>query len=1130
MAFPATPLPIVVELDLDGTWTDITSYVYQRDQIRITRGRSDWADQVDPSTLNLTLDNRDGRFSWRKPDGPYFGLIGRNTPIRVSVDIGESYMYSNGSTASVTGAFTVDNAAFDIVGDIDIRYEATLENWAIDGSVELCGKGTYTSNDISWLLVTNDGALGLWWSPDGTSASRVEVYSTIPLPVTSPHRIAVRAALDVDNGAGGHTVTFYTADSITGTWAPLGDPVTGAGVTSIFNSTAGVSTGSGLTGLTFPGTLGKTHKFELRNSAGTVVANPDFTIQTPGAASFADATGKTWTIQTNSYLSNRKTRFIGEVSSWPVRWDTGGFDVYVKLEAAGVMRRLGIATSPLSSTLKRAIPRYSPLAYWPMEDRGTATSSASPLPRNLPMTTAGLNWESDSTLASSAPLPVLETIGGVAPEFMGTVPRPFGAAITAWTVDWMYRQNTINPSLFTYMRVLSTGGTVAEWYIQIDTNTTRIRAKDDEGATVFTQDIATGTDLFNQWIRVHFTVAQNGGNVDWSINFTDVGGDAGGFAASFAGTAGIPSGVASPPDGYAADLDGMAIGHIAVWGDATSAATAYTGAVDAWAGETAGARMERLADEESLPFSLFGLVDEEERVGTQGQAEVVNLLRDAGEADQGILYESREVAEIAYRDLGSLYDQPVTLSLDYEGSDGLVTPIDPTDDDQYVRNDIEVTLPNGGSGYAVSEEGSLSILAPPLGVGRYHEALSLDLFEDAQAEQLAGWRLHLGTWDEARFPKLTVLLQKATHMIEDVAAMDIGHVLEITNPPAWLPPDAISLMSQGYTEVLHQFQWEFEFNCTPAGPYTTAHIGEASSAFDGPAVRADTAGCELIEGLTTTETAVDVLTTGSYQWVDSATYASDFPFDVRVGGETMTVTALTGFVVDSFTRTVANAWGAPDVGATWSFAGGTSADYAVGSGYGSMTLPTLNVSRRTFFTAAHADSDTYVDVATNALATGASLFGGPMARQTDGNNLYMARLEFTTAGAIILTLRRRSAAVETQLAAFTTGLTHVAATFYRVRFQATGSALRARVWAVGTQEPATWQVTATDTTFATAQTIGCLGIAGTGNTNVSPQTRFDNFQVVNPQTMTVTRSVNGVVKSHLTGADIRLAVTPIVAL
>jgi hypothetical protein len=80
VAFPSTPLPVTVELQLNGTWTDITSKVYVRDPITIKRGRSSEGQNVDPSTCQLTLDNRGGTFSPRNPTGPYYGAWAATRP------------------------------------------------------------------------------------------------------------------------------------------------------------------------------------------------------------------------------------------------------------------------------------------------------------------------------------------------------------------------------------------------------------------------------------------------------------------------------------------------------------------------------------------------------------------------------------------------------------------------------------------------------------------------------------------------------------------------------------------------------------------------------------------------------------------------------------------------------------------------------------------------------------------------------------------------------------------------------------------------------------------------------------------------------------------------------------------
>jgi hypothetical protein len=85
VAGPTDPIGLTVELYLGALgWTDISTFVYYRDRVRISRGRPNEASRIQPQTCSLTLNNADGRFSPRNPNGPWYGIIGRNTPLRVS--------------------------------------------------------------------------------------------------------------------------------------------------------------------------------------------------------------------------------------------------------------------------------------------------------------------------------------------------------------------------------------------------------------------------------------------------------------------------------------------------------------------------------------------------------------------------------------------------------------------------------------------------------------------------------------------------------------------------------------------------------------------------------------------------------------------------------------------------------------------------------------------------------------------------------------------------------------------------------------------------------------------------------------------------------------------------------------
>jgi hypothetical protein len=244
----------------------------------------------------------------------------------------------------------------------------------------------------------------------------------------------------------------------------------------------------------------------------------------------------------------------------------------------------------------------------------------------------------------------------------------------------------------------------------------------------------------------------------------------------------------------------------------------------------------------------------------------------------------------------------------------------------------------------------------------------------------------------------------------------------------------------------------------------------------------------------------------------------------------MRVTNIANYLTDTFNRTSSSSWGTADTGQVWQTGGGVATDYAVGSGYGSHTLTTTNVTRRSFIDSTVNDLDLYVDVTSSAAATGASLMGGPTARYLDSDNLYTARLEFTTGAVVNLTLRKRVNIVETQLATYALVDPYVAGTYYRIRFNVSGTTLRAKAWIATDAETPEWQMTVVDSDLPTTSYIGTRSIAATGNTNVNPVIRYQNLRIVNPQIFTVTRSINSVVKAQAAGTDIRLAYPTYIAL
>ncbi|MGW6395403.1 hypothetical protein ACWFR1_34045 [Streptomyces sp. NPDC055103] len=877
MAFPQTPLDVDVELQIGGTWTDVTADAYTRSPIGTECGRSEESVRTNPSKASIQFNNRLGKYSPRNPMSPYFGLIGRNTPVRLAVRAGASYLNVTGQNNS--GATTPDTAALDVTGDIDIRLDATLDRWVTPSGTQptdLAGKFHTAGNQRSWMLQERVGRIYLEWSTDGTATLSAQSTAVPALPPS--RRMAWRTTLDVNNGAGGWTVVFYTAETIAGPWTQLGDPVTGTGVTSIYNSTTALVVGDA-TNLAYTKPTGQIHAFELRNGInGTAVANPDFTAQTPGAPSVTDSTGKVWTMALNGSISNRHLLFDGEISSWPTRWDVSGKDVWTSVEAAGTLRRLGQGTKALDSTLRRRLPSYTPLAYWPCEDANGATQAYSPLAGGAALAVSGWNFAQDDTLGGSDVLPTVAPGGSM----RGRVPS---SASTTWALCMIYRVDGTPPVAEQEMLSWTATGTIRRWRITMGTSGVHLLGYDAAGTLYLDSAIGPITGaLSGDWHRLEFTAQQSGGNIAYTIAWTRIGGGATtSIPGSIAGTVGAVTQIDTQ---FGPGLPDIHVGHITVF-PAAVIASAYDSADHGFTGETATARIARLATEESRTVSATVYTDPavpSTALGSQRPADLLTLLQDCADADGGILYESKTDASLAYRDRRSLYNQTPRLTLSYTADGEIGPPLEPTDDDQKSRNDITVTRERGSSARAVQETGPMSTAAPPNGIGVYDESVTLNVADDSQPEQIAAWRLHLGTWDEARYPTVRLMLHAAPHLIPATLNLTVGDRIQITDLPPWLPPGPIDLIVQGWSQVLDLYTWDMVLNCTPAGPW---RVG----VYDSPTLgKADTSGSQLTAGINSTATSFSVTTTAGLAWT---TTPAEFPCPIVIGGEEMTLTGVT---------------------------------------------------------------------------------------------------------------------------------------------------------------------------------------------------------------------------------------------
>jgi hypothetical protein len=1110
------------ELHYNGQWNSLP--LLERSAITISRGVSSEGSRATPTkATGVLVDNRSGDYSPRNPNSPLYGAIGRNTPLRFSIDAGSPWLALTTSTAKLT---TPDHAQLAITGDVDIRIDVALDTWR--AAQELAGRYVTTGDQRSWaLIITADGHPSLLWSPNGTLASRVIATSSDPVPAHAGQRICLRATIDVDNGAGGFDVRFYYGLTVDDTnWVQIGTTLTGAGVTSVHDGTAGIEVGN-IGGLVEPGLIGRVHGLRVTGGGATVIDLDLGRDAVVGDGSVTDTTGLVWVLTGAASLTNRHVRIVGEVPAWPPSRDLSGADRTVAIEPTGIMRRLGTGTKPLDSALRRYLAASTAAACWPLTD-GPESITAAPLIGTTPMVYDDSADEDPPTWAKGSVAEWLEPVVGLSGvgKLAGSLPYLTGME-AGWAVDHVRS----GPGEVDQIRMYDWGaGTDADNRIvlylfhqapldKILVLWEAVGTTASSGGSLATIEPAGIYDDRPHHIRMH--VIQIGADLFWWVLIDGVTAASGDIPLTIKPLRRVEY------DWGSGDQD-LAVGYVTCWAEdgqnpPPDAAEVY-GALMGFPGETAGERALRVAGEQGVPLTVSGALDEQTRLGTQQPERFLDVLHTAAQSDVGYVLEQRDARALVYRGRATLYNQTPVLTVNW--ADAVVgAPFAPTDDDKDTQNDVTVTRDGGSTGTAVLEEGRMSVQDPPDGVGRYDRAHTRSLETDSQAASLAGWMMHLGTFDGLRYTKLTLDLgnPRVYAMVDQIMRADVGDKIRLTNLPPEYGPDDVDLIIRGYREMVGENQWRIEFNCGPGEPWSVGVVDDQDHG------RVDTAGSELAAAVDADDTALPVLATAGNGWVRSTEHPTDFPFDVRVGGEVMTVTACTGVAEDAFGRTVASGWGTADSGQAWVTEGGAAADYAVSSGTGRHVISVRGIFQHTYVPVAVADVDLAVDFKLPSVPVGDSCYIYVMLRYTDTTHFYFARAQILPGGSISLSLRKRNGS-ETLLTSVSPGITLAAGTWYRLRVAMTGSTLTGKVWLQSSPEPAAWQLTAVDTDLVGAGSVGVRTFLGPSTTNALPYTvEFDNL-LTDPKLFTVARSVNGVIKGHAVGADVRLAHPTIVAL
>lgn len=829
---------------------------------------------------------------------------------------------------------------------------------------------------------------------------------------------------------------------------------------------------------------------------------PNVRLQTPVRISINPGSG----------LVQRVILFVTAIT--PV-WPSGNEDTAeAEVTAAGLLQRLGAGEVPTKSPLYRAYVAGAPTAYWSLEDLPGAVRAESPIAGIGPMQVVGntvVSFGSQAGPAGSAPV-VRCARDGLGGFLYGMVPT--GGSPTSWQVEF----SLLVPALTTTIPVAQwlTLGTVRSWECDVAPQASGgLSLKYVNSAGVPSSSYLSNARIDDGvWHHIRIQATTSGGN------FTLIAQLDGTTVVSTGAIGGVLDAISQVQinPGVIGDATAPAAGHVAVWQPVTAVDTlpAFYG----HSGETAGARIVRVAAEEGIPAAVSS-TSETAAMGPQPIASPLAIFRDCETVDGGLLTDGGTGGGLTYLAAQDRMSLAVTMALDCNRGQ-VKLPFSPTEDDQRVRNRWTVARLNGGA-QGVTVQSDEHIAANNGMV--YDDSTSLNVAADTQLRNEAGWRVGLGTVEEMRVPGLQLELVDRPELWTLWLAMAPGRRMTAVNLPAQYPPGTLDMALEGAVETWDAVSWRVECSTGPYAPWRVAKFAADTGDAGEFVGRFDTDGCVLPAAVTAGALTALVATTSGTLWT---AVADDLPIDVGISGQQNRVSAVAAAVTDTFTRSVSSGLGTSDSGQAWTTSGGSAADYGVSGSRATMAITSTAVER----TASIANVGATVDITAvfypTVVATVAQFEQKIRVRWSSSSLFYESNVQYQTDGTIALYLTRNVTALSSLAGVMTYG----SGTAVGVRLQAIGSTIRHRIWDASGTEPLAWTATVTDAVIPGSETDSVMLAADriAGNTNTTLVVQFDNLSVPNPQRFTFSaRGVNGVAKALPSGSAVSLWAPPVFA-
>lgn len=809
--------------------------------IEYSWGRGDEAGQVDASSIAMTLDNRDGRFSTANVLGPYYGYLTRNTPIVVGTRSGYDTFARTGATI---GTSTGGQA-----------YSATSLIWSTNGTsllasglaanaIALAAMATTASRDFDLTFKVKSNQVSTGASYVASAQQRIDNSNYLLFSVV----FGLAGALSVQFqrvGTDGGSLVFGTVvlgyTYAASTQYSVRVQRTGQQVRMKVWATAGAEpsawTTSGTEAYLAPANLGL-HVWRVvgNTNVGQILTFNDLEIISLEA--------------------------IATVVQWPIRWNKAATNSWAPIQCAGILRRLQQGSGPLKSPLTRQMTSYGPTGYWPLEDESGATFFGSAVEGVNGATMRDVTPAGDSTLAGGGSAPTLSATNGTIQAY---TPYRVAGSATGFAALILAKFPNGLPATSTSVVAWQSVGPAARWTFSMTATAWAMTATAADGTVLGTDSANFLADMdAAEWMAWQLETEVVGANTVWSFIGHQVGlGTYYAITGSFAGTtvssaSHVIIGSSNLPQGTAFAHAWLGENGLPFVNDSFSLVSS------GYAGELASDRIQRLCDEEGIPVQVEP--GESSPLGAQPRGNILSVLRAAADADIGILYEVG--TGLGYRPRSARYNLSTWQTLTVAAGE-IDAPPEPIDDDQRYRN--RWTVSRDGGAFALAEDvGEIETN------GLYEDSASVNAYSDDTLTDHAAWLLGTTKRQGFRWPRLSLNLVRSTSLISAWRQRPYFPRLAVTtglDQVAGADPDVIL---EGYSATLYPHGWAVVMNCSNAAAWD---VGLWDTA------RWDNPDSILVGDYASGATALTV-TTDTIEW------SSTVPYDILISGERMTVTAV----------------------------------------------------------------------------------------------------------------------------------------------------------------------------------------------------------------------------------------------